>query len=250
MIKFSIFSNILSKKFIRSTSLKLHTSIEKFLNEHDKTQVSLLEEKCILVNENDIVIGSETKKNCHLIENIENGMLHRAFSIFLFDQNNRMLLQKRSEFKITYPNLWTNTCCSHPLFVQEELVDILGVKKAAKRRLFYEFGIDVNNIDDFQFITRIHYKALNEPFDNIFGEHEVDHILFIKGNFNVNHNQNEIKSYKYLTSDELKEVLAKNDDEWKFTPWFKMICNHFMFKWWLHLDNLDKIKDHKTIYKL
>ena len=56
-----------------------------------------------------------------------------------------------------------------------------GIKNAAKRRLLYEFGINVENINDFKYITRIHYKALNEPFDNIFGEHEIDHILFIKG---------------------------------------------------------------------
>jgi len=152
------------ENFKKFTILNTNLSMPDFLNQYDKTQVSLLDEKCILVNEDDVVIGEETKKNCHLINNIDKGMLHRAFSIFLFDQNNRMLLQQRSNFKITYPDLWTNTCCSHPLFVtstgsSEEIDDINGIKKAAKRRLLYEFGIDVLNMDKIEYITQVHYKA-------------------------------------------------------------------------------------------
>ncbi len=75
-----------------------------------------------------------------------------------------MLLQQSSNFKITYPDLWTNTCCSHPLFVtstgwSEEIDDINGIKKAEKRRLLYKFGIDVLNMDKIEYITQVHYKA-------------------------------------------------------------------------------------------
>ncbi len=70
-----------------------------------------------------------------------------------------------------------------------ELDDINGIQKAAKRRLLYEFGIDGLNIDKIEFITRVHYKASNEPFDNIFGEHEIDYILFIKGDYCIKHNK-------------------------------------------------------------
>ena len=125
--------------------------------------------------------------------------------------------------------------------------DINGIKKAAKRRLLYEFGIDVLNIEKFEYITRVHYKALNEPFDNIFGEHEIDYILFIKGDYSINYNKNEIKSHKYVEEKELLKIL-KNED-YKFTPWFKLICDQFIFKWWSHLDNLENIKDIKNIQR-
>jgi isopentenyl-diphosphate delta-isomerase len=103
----------------------------------------------------------------------------------------------------------------------EETDDINGNKKAAKRLLLYEFGIDVLNIDKIEFITRLHYNAFNEPFDNIFGEHEIDHILFIKGDYCINHNKNEIKSYKNVNEKELVQILK--NQEYKFSPWFKLI---------------------------
>ena len=260
MRKLKLISSILNKldikpyaNFKNSSNLTYNSKmIPDFLNRHDKTQVSLLDEKVILVDENDVFIGEETKKNSHLIKNIENGMLHRAFSIFLFDTKNRMLLQQRSDFKITYPDLWTNACCSHPLAVNstgsiEETGGIDGIKKAAKRRLLYEFGIDVLNFETFEFITRVHYKASNEPFDRIFGEHEIDYILFIKGDYSINYNKNEIKSYKYVDVEELKKLLE--NDKYRFTPWFKLICNKFIFNWWLYLDDLPKIRDDQTIHR-
>lgn len=109
----------------------------------DATQEKYLEERCILVDENDAVVGSETKRTCHLNTNIEAGMLHRAFSVFLFNSKSELLLQKRSSAKITFPNCWTNTCCSHPLHCAEELdeKDHVGVKRAVRRKLNHELGI-------------------------------------------------------------------------------------------------------------
>ena len=109
----------------------------------DATQEKYLEERCILVDENDVVVGSETKRTCHLNTNIEAGMLHRAFSVFLFNSKSELLLQKRSSAKITFPNCWTNTCCSHPLHCAEELeeTDHVGVKRAVRRKLNHELGI-------------------------------------------------------------------------------------------------------------
>ncbi|XP_032122055.1 isopentenyl-diphosphate Delta-isomerase 1 isoform X3 [Sapajus apella] len=109
----------------------------------DKQQVQLLAEMCILIDENDNKIGAETKKNCHLNENIDKGLLHRAFSVFLFNTENKLLLQQRSDAKITFPGCFTNTCCSHPLSNPGELEenDALGVKRAAQRRLKAELGI-------------------------------------------------------------------------------------------------------------
>lgn len=109
--------------------------------------------------------------------NIDKGLLHRAFSVFLFDpETNRLLLQQRATEKITFPDMWTNTCCSHPLGIPGEtganLEDsVAGVKRAAQRKLEHELGIDPKQVpfDDFHFLTRIHYKA---PSDGKWGEHE------------------------------------------------------------------------------
>ena len=108
--------------------------------------------------------------------NINEGLLHRAFSVFLFDSNNRLLLQQRASEKITFPDMWTNTCCSHPLGEPGETGDSLetavqGVRRAAQRKLDKELGIAAKGVplDKFQFLTRIHYKA---PSDGKWGEHE------------------------------------------------------------------------------
>lgn len=112
----------------------------------------------------------------HLMKNIDQGLLHRAFSVFLFDSKNRLLLQQRATEKITFPDMWTNTCCSHPLGVPSETgaeleAAVQGVRRAAQRKLDQELGIKAAQVplDQFQFLTRIHYKA---PSDGKWGEHE------------------------------------------------------------------------------
>src|SRR5690606_8301969 len=82
----------------------------------------------------------------HRMGNINKGLLHRAFSVFLFDSNWRLLLQQRASEKITFPNMWTNTCCSHPLAIENEFGADLesgtqGVRRAAQRKLDHELGI-------------------------------------------------------------------------------------------------------------
>lgn len=108
--------------------------------------------------------------------NIDKGLLHRAFSVFLFDSNKRLLLQQRASEKITFPDMWTNTCCSHPLGVAGETgaeleAAIMGVKRAAQRKLNHELGIKAEQVplEKFEFLTRIHYKAAS---DGKWGEHE------------------------------------------------------------------------------
>ncbi|CAF0755156.1 unnamed protein product [Brachionus calyciflorus] len=228
-----------------------------FEKTYDQTQLNLMSENCILVDENDKQIGSETKKNCHLIKNINNGMLHRAFSVFLFDTNNRLLLHQRSLHKITYPNHWTNTCCSHPLFTPDEIDtsnNHIGVRRAAKRRLVYELGMNESklNENELNFITRIQYKAENVPRDGVFGENEIDYVLFLKGDYEFNINTNEVKMIKFFTMYELKEFLNEANNEnssVQITPWFKLICDKFLFKWWTKLDDLKSIQDEKNIHK-
>ena len=109
------------------------------------------------------------------MENINKGLLHRAFSAFIFrPSDGKLLLQQRASEKITFPDMWTNTCCSHPLddFEQEKIEkDQLGVRVAASRKLEHELGIPRSQtpVDEFQYLTRIHYLA---PSDGLWGEHE------------------------------------------------------------------------------
>jgi isopentenyl-diphosphate delta-isomerase len=136
----------------------------------DPEQARLMAEECILVDENDVEIGSDSKKNCHLMSNIRQGKLHRAFSLFLFD-GDKLLLQQRSAEKITFPSMWTNTCCSHPLFLDSERDSVPGVKRAVVRKLQHELGIPAEQVplDSLLFLTRIHYLA---PSNGEWGEHE------------------------------------------------------------------------------
>ena len=109
------------------------------------------------------------------MENIRKGLLHRAFSAFVFrPSDGKLLLQQRASEKITFPDMWTNTCCSHPLddFEEEKIEkDQLGVRIAASRKLEHELGIPPSQtpVDEFQYLTRIHYLA---PSDGMWGEHE------------------------------------------------------------------------------
>ncbi|XP_072508166.1 isopentenyl-diphosphate Delta-isomerase 1 isoform X1 [Notamacropus eugenii] len=218
----------------------------------DEQQVQLLAEMCILIDENDNKIGAETKKNCHLNENIDKGLLHRAFSVFLFNSENKLLLQQRSDAKITFPGCFTNTCCSHPLSNPVELEEnnAIGVRRAAQRRLKAELGIPMEQVppEDICYLTRIHYKAQS---DGIWGEHEIDYILFVRKNVTLDPDPNEIKSYCYVTKKELEELLEKAaNGEIKITPWFKIIAETFLFKWWDNLNHLNRFVEHEKIHRM
>jgi isopentenyl-diphosphate delta-isomerase len=187
--------------------------------------------------------------------NINQGLLHRAFSVFLFDENNNLLLQQRATEKITFPDMWTNTCCSHPLGVPGETGDslessVMGVKRAAQRKLEHELGIRPETVplDEFEFLTRIHYLA---PSDGKWGEHEIDYILFIKPSAKVvlNVNPNEARDSRYVSQEELKAMFE--DKELKFTPWFKLICQSMLFEWWSQIDSgLEKYLNETTIRRM
>ena len=137
----------------------------------------------------------------HRMDNIKRGLLHRAFSVFLFDSQNRLLLQQRADEKITYPDMWTNTVCSHPLnYPDEGGVDlenaILGAKKAAVRKLWDEIRLEPTLkkgeplLDQFQFLTRIIYQAPNvgpkeKSGEEVWGEHESESFLDRREPFSV-----------------------------------------------------------------
>ena len=141
------------------------------MEDFDPEQVQLMSEECILVDEKDNEVGSASKKDCHLMKNISSGMLHRAFSLFLFNEDNQLLLQQRSDEKITFPSAWTNTCCSHPLYISGERAMIDGVKVAIVRKVHQELGINAEQIplNSLVYLTRMHYLA---PSGGDWGEHE------------------------------------------------------------------------------
>uniref|UniRef100_A0A2C9K591 isopentenyl-diphosphate Delta-isomerase n=2 Tax=Biomphalaria glabrata TaxID=6526 RepID=A0A2C9K591_BIOGL len=221
----------------------------------DEIQVKLMQEECILVDENDNAIGAASKKECHLLDNINKGMLHRAFSVFLFNTKGELLLQQRAEAKITFPDHFTNTCCSHPLNVPAEIeeANAIGVIRAAQRKLQHELGIVPEQVplEDFHYLTRILYKAENVPQDNKWGEHEIDYILFIQRDVDVVVNPNEVKSYRYVSQQELTEIVEKgNNKELLLTPWFKLIVTNFLQKWWNNLHNIESQADRDTIHHM
>ena len=158
--------------------------IQADLAKLDEEQVKMLKELCIQVNEQDEPIGPRSKVDLHVWENIISGekLLHRAFSVFLINKENKLLLQQRAGSKITFPDYWANTCCSHPWHTEDEMerTNDLGVKRAAIRKLKQELGItnDQVPIDDFEFVTRIHYSAPCD--DGKWGEHEIDHVLILR----------------------------------------------------------------------
>ncbi|PRD33229.1 UNVERIFIED_CONTAM: Isopentenyl-diphosphate Delta-isomerase 1 [Trichonephila clavipes] len=179
-------------------------------------------------------------------------LLHRAFSVFLFNTKGELLLQQRSDAKITFPGYYTNTCCSHPLYIDSELEEIkaLGVKRAAQRRLSIELGIEQDAIaaPEFLYMTRIIYTA---PSDEKWGEREIDYVLFVQKDVEINPNPNEVKECVYLTRENLRDFLDGGQKKgYKITPWFKLISESLLPKYWDNLDKLKPLRDHKTIHAL
>ncbi|CAF1252108.1 unnamed protein product [Adineta ricciae] len=222
----------------------------EFLDKYDPQQVTLLYEPLMVVDQNDTIIGKTTKKDAHLLENIEAepSLVHRAFSFFLFDMSttpSRLILQQRAPEKITYPSLWANTCCSHPLYNDLEMNGIEGVKHAVIRRVKYELGYELDL--DLVYLTRIFYQARNIPDDGIFGESEIDYIIFAKhkqtpkldlvADFQLN--KNEVKQIQSMTLKDCEELVEKG----LATPWFARIVKEgLLANWWTALDK-NELKD-------
>ncbi|KAL0744759.1 hypothetical protein Bca101_101157 [Brassica carinata] len=223
----------------------------------------MFDDECILVDETDRVVGHDSKYNSasnvigHLMENIEaKNLLHRAFSVFLFNSNYELLLQQRSKAKVTFPLVWTNTCCSHPLYRDSELIEenALGVRNAAQRKLLDELGIVAEDVpvEEFTPLGRMLYKA---PSDGKWGEHELDYLLFIVRDVKVEPNPDEVAEIKYVSREGLKELVRKADageEGLKLSPWFRLVVDNFLMKWWDHVEKgtLGEAVDMKTIHKL
>lgn len=158
----------------------------------------------VLVDDQDNSIGTMEKMEAH-----KKGLLHRAFSVLLFNDKNELLLQQRAFDKYHCNGLWTNTCCSHS-FPEEDVLD------AAKRRLKEEMGIECDLKKSFDFI----YKA---RFDNGLIEHEFDHVFLGRFLGTPVINTAEVADWKYISLPELKKDLLQNPDT--YTPWFKIIMS-------------------------
>ena len=160
----------------------------------------------ILVDENDNQLGLMEKIEAH-----EKALLHRAFSVFIFNDNGELMLQQRALHKYHSPGLWTNTCCSHQRDGESNI-------DAGKRRLHEEMGFVVDLTETTTFI----YKA---PFDNGLTEHEFDHVMVGYYNDEPDINKDEVASWKWMPLSEVKVDIALNPD--LYTEWFKIIFEKF-----------------------
>ena len=166
----------------------------------------MLEEKVILVDKNDNQVGLMPKLEAH-----EKGFLHRAFSVFIFNNKYQLLLQKRASSKYHSGGLWTNTCCSHP----REDEDILD---AANRRLDEEMGIKTSLRKVYDFI----YEA---KLDNNLIEHEFDHVFYGLYDEDPIINKDEVDDFKWIDMETLNDSIINNGDN--YTVWFKIAFEYF-----------------------
>jgi isopentenyl-diphosphate delta-isomerase len=158
-------------------------------------------EEVILVNEQDEVTGTIEKMEAH-----RKALLHRAFSIFIFNTKGEMLLQQRALGKYHSPGLWTNTCCSHPRPGE-------GVEEAAGRRLKEEMGIDTSLKKIFDFIYRT-------EFDNGLTEFEFDHVYTGTYNGQLYPNKQEVNDYCFRSMEDISDDLQQRPE--KYSVWFKI----------------------------
>ena len=168
-----------------------------------------MEENVILVDLLDNQLGLMPKMEAH-----EKAVLHRAFSVFIFNDKGELMLQQRAAHKYHSPLLWTNTCCSHQRDGESNI-------EAGKRRLIEEMGFKTNLKEIFSFV----YKA---PFDNGLTEHELDHVMI--GNFNgvPKINPDEVASFKWMTLEAVKKDIELQPNI--YTAWFKIIFKESYLK--------------------
>ena len=222
-------------------TLTLDEGQRKNLVSEDQTQAELMAEAVIQVSENDQVIGPISKLDSHSGA----GEYHRAFSVLLFNSNNELLLQRRSMDKVTFPGVWANSCCSHPLHSEEELDEgnAMGVKRAAVRKLEQELGIspDSISIEDFVFMTKMRYSSrMNQEWI----ERELDHILVIQADVDVNPNTNEVSEVMWVNRDQLEMMLLEERAaEEAVAPWFRCIAARVMNpNWWAAIGNVAELE--------
>jgi isopentenyl-diphosphate delta-isomerase len=166
--------------------------------------------KVILVTDNDEQTGTMEKMEAH-----EKGLLHRAFSVFIFNSRGELLLQRRALNKYHSGGLWTNTCCSHPTPGED-------TEDAARKRLQEEMGFTTALEKVFDFV----YRA---DFSNGLTEHEFDHVFAGEYESEIRANPDEVMDYSYKTVADIRQLLNKHPEQ--FTPWFRLAFPRIE-KWW------------------
>jgi isopentenyl-diphosphate Delta-isomerase len=162
-------------------------------------------EEVLLVDEQDRIVGTMEKMEAH-----EKGLLHRAFSILIFNSKGEILLQKRAGKKYHSGGLWTNACCSHPLPGE-------SMEAATSRRLKFEMGIDIPTVFAYKFLYKV-------PLDSQLTEHELDHVYFGIFDGSPSVNPAEVEDWKYMSLHELRSDMQAHPEN--YTHWFKLIMNH------------------------
>ncbi len=168
-------------------------------------------EYVILVSADDHELGRMEKMEAH-----QKGILHRAFSIFLFNERGETLLQQRAAGKYHSPLLWTNTCCSHPREGETVL-------QAAQRRVREELGIRPEDIHDLRPAFHFTYRA---EFDNNLIEHELDHVVIGQYEGSCQPNPEEVASTRWVSMPDLLTDVEKSPAH--YTAWFKIILNEYV----------------------
>jgi len=163
----------------------------------------------VLVNENDDEIGLMPKLEAH-----QKGVLHRAFSIFIFNTKGEMLLQQRAFGKYHSEGLWSNTCCSHPYPNESTL-------NAAKRLLYEEMGMH----SSLHFLYSFRYEA---TLDKGLIEHELDHIFWAISDAEPQLNREEVLDYKYIPVKDLQKDIRERPEQ--YTEWFKICLDDVISK--------------------
>eukprot|EP00534_Pseudo-nitzschia_fraudulenta_P005653 CAMPEP_0201189158 /NCGR_PEP_ID=MMETSP0851-20130426/137137_1 /ASSEMBLY_ACC=CAM_ASM_000631 /TAXON_ID=183588 /ORGANISM="Pseudo-nitzschia fraudulenta, Strain WWA7" /LENGTH=319 /DNA_ID=CAMNT_0047474931 /DNA_START=108 /DNA_END=1064 /DNA_ORIENTATION=+ len=256
-------SSLASAATADKSSIEESTDYGAEMNQEDMMESDLL----VIVDENDTVIelseeDSVSKKAAHTFSNDQpRGVLHRAFSLFCFNEDGKLLLTQRASDKITFPGVWTNTACSHPLMqmpvsevddFSEAYPEMPGIKQAAARKAKHELGLDIRSLlPDTQFVSRFHYWASDVQTygpEAPWGEHEVDYILFLQApvkEFELEINAEEVADVKYVSVAEMKDMLY-NQKGFTWSPWFVGIMERGGFDWWEDLENTLKGENTNT----
>ena len=187
--------------------------------------VSFDTEMLILVDDEDREIGTMSKSACHEGQ----GVLHRAFSLFIFNPAGELLVQKRSPQKLLWPNYWSNSCCSHPRSGEE-------TGKAATRRLSEELQLDCKIEDLYKFQYHAEYSSIGS-------EHELCWV-FIGASANpARANANEVSSLRHVQPDQLDQAMQNQPEQ--YTPWFRMEWECIRSKHWAQVESLIR---HRTTF--
>ncbi|HEX7339510.1 MAG TPA: isopentenyl-diphosphate Delta-isomerase [Rhodanobacteraceae bacterium] len=165
--------------------------------------VSFASEELILVNSQDEEIGYNNKAACH----DGHGILHRAFSLFVFNSRGQLLLQQRSKDKRLWPGFWANSCCSHPR--RGETMEV-----ATSRRLAEELGMHCDNM---QFVFKFEYQV---DFGDLGAEHELCHVFVGHTDDEVKANRNEVEAWRFVSVAELDAEMTAHPEH--LSPWLKL----------------------------